>query len=84
MDLKARQDTYNGFGDTLARAFELVVTPLLFALVGHVVDRALGVRLAFALGLGALAVIGQFLRAYFVYAATMDAEQARVLKRGQA
>ena len=30
MDLKDRQHLYNGFGNGLARAFELAATPLVF------------------------------------------------------
>lgn len=74
MDLRARQDTYNGFGETMSRALELVLTPLIFAFLGWLIAPAA------ALILGTLAVIGQFLRMYYGYARRMDAEQARVLK----
>ena len=42
VELRDRQATYNGFGDALAHATELVVTPLLFALAGFGLDRWLG------------------------------------------
>ena len=74
MVLRARQDTYNGFGETMSRAIELVLTPLVFALVGALISPL------FAIVLGGLAVVGQFVRMYFTYARRMDAEQARVLK----
>jgi len=32
------QHLYNGFGNALARGFELVVTPALFALIGYFID----------------------------------------------
>ncbi len=52
MDLRAARDVNNGFGEGLATAFELVVTPLLLGGVGYLVDRWLGTRLVFALSFG--------------------------------
>jgi hypothetical protein len=52
VDLRAARDVNNGFGDGLATAFELVVTPLLLGFVGYLVDRWLGTQLVFALGFG--------------------------------
>lgn len=77
MDLRARQDTYNGFGEATSRAVELVAAPLIFAFLGWLVSPLL------ALALGLLAVVGQFVRMYYTYARRMDAEQARVLKGSQ-
>lgn len=42
MDLGQRRELNNGFGESLARAFELVVTPGIFGFLGHLVDRRLG------------------------------------------
>ena len=39
MDLRDRQAMYNGFGDALARAFELVLTPAVFGFFGWLLDR---------------------------------------------
>ena len=52
MDLRAVRDVNNGFGDGLAAAFEMVVTPLIFGFLGYLVDRWLGTHLVFALGFG--------------------------------
>jgi len=79
LDLRARQDTYNGFGRAFSRAFELVVTPLVFAALGLLVDHALGTGKLVAIVFGLLAVVGEGAKAYYEYARTMDAEQARVL-----
>ena len=51
MDLRDRQATYQGFGDALARAFELVLTPAIFGLFGWFVDRRLGVTPLFTVTL---------------------------------
>ena len=42
MELHERRDMYNGFGDGLARAFELAVTPVIFGGIGFGLDRWLG------------------------------------------
>lgn len=76
MDFRDRRDLYNGFGNGLARAFELVVTPLLFALLGWLVDRALGTGPFIAIALGAFGLAGVAVRSYYQYAARMDALEA--------
>ena len=48
MNLDAKRELNTGFGDALARAFELVVTPGVFALLGWLIDRQLGTTPIFA------------------------------------
>ncbi len=52
-------DVQNGFGDGLAKAFELVLTPAIFGLAGFALDRWLGLTPLFTivLTLWALAVV---------------------------
>ncbi len=54
MDLRAFREVNNGFGDGLAAAFEMVVTPIIFAFFGYLLDRWLGLHLVFALIFGLL------------------------------
>ena len=75
MNLRDRQATYNGFGEALALAVEIVVTPLVFAAVGWLVDRALGTTPLFTIALGVLAAIGFAIRMYYSYNAAMDREE---------
>ena len=49
MDQPDRRELYNGFGDTLSRAIEMVVTPAIFAGVGFLLDGAAGTRPLFTL-----------------------------------
>ena len=42
MNLQEKRELNTGFGDALARAVELVVTPGIFALLGWLLDRQLG------------------------------------------
>jgi F0F1-type ATP synthase assembly protein I len=48
MNLQDKRELNTGFGDALARAFELVVTPGVFALLGWLLDRRLGTTPIFA------------------------------------
>lgn len=48
MNLQDKRELNTGFGDALARAFELVVTPGVFALLGWLLDRKLGTTPIFA------------------------------------
>jgi hypothetical protein len=52
VDLRAAREVNSGFGDGLATAFELVVTPLFVGFLGFLVDRWLGTGVAFALSFG--------------------------------
>jgi F0F1-type ATP synthase assembly protein I len=72
VDLRDRQATYNGFGDALATAVEIVVTPLVFALLGWLIDRAAGTGPVFAIALGLFGAAGLAVRMYYRYRDDMD------------
>jgi F0F1-type ATP synthase assembly protein I len=72
-DLRARRQTWDGFGETLARGVELVATPLLFGLGGWYLDRWAGTRPLFTLLLFLLAIVGMGARTYYAYTAAMEA-----------
>jgi hypothetical protein len=67
MELRDKQALYNGFGDTLAKGVELVATPAIFALLGHLLDLWLGTHFIFAVLLGLFALVGMGVRFYFTY-----------------
>jgi F0F1-type ATP synthase assembly protein I len=48
MNLQEKRELNTGFGDALARAFELVATPGIFAFFGWLLDRRLGTTPLFA------------------------------------
>ena len=73
-----RRRLYNGFGDTLARAFELVVTPALFAVIGHFIDVWLGTNPVFTIALGIFCLVGMGVRMYYTYVATMKDFEAQL------
>lgn len=47
MDLRGLRDVNTGLGDGLAAAFELIATPFVFGVLGHLIDRWLGTQLVF-------------------------------------
>lgn len=67
----------NGFGDGLARAFELAVTPAVFGFLGYLLDRALGSVPVFTIGLLLFALAGMFVRMWFTYDAQMREIEAK-------
>jgi hypothetical protein len=67
VDLRQRQELNRGFGDGLARAFELAVTPVVFGFIGFGIDRLLGIQPVFTSALAVLAVIGMFIRLWYGY-----------------
>ena len=76
MEGTERRDLYNGFGTTFTRAFELVVTALLFALGGRLLDGRLDTDPLFTVALAILGIVGGFLRAWFAYVEAMKADEA--------
>ena len=78
MNLQQRQELYGGFGDTLARAFEIVVAPLLLGFVGHLIDGAAGTSPVFTIVLFLVGVVGVAAKLYYAYVADMKAHEARL------
>ena len=75
MDLREKRALYNGFGTTLTRAAEFVVAPLLFALIGRLLDRNAGTTPLFTVGLALFALAGVFVRAYYAYDVAMKEQE---------
>ncbi|MGH9150680.1 MAG: AtpZ/AtpI family protein [Acidimicrobiales bacterium] len=70
-----RREVYQGFGDGLARAFELALTPAVFGVAGFGIDRWLGTLPVFLLVFVLLAAVGLFVRAWYGYARDMAAHE---------
>ena len=76
MQASGQREIYQGFGDTLALAFELALTPALFGGLGYLLDRWLGTLPGFTLGMFLLAVVGLFIRMWYGYDTRMRAHGA--------
>ncbi len=71
VDASQRRELNKGLGDGFTRAFEIVLAPAIFGLLGLAVDRALGTVPAFTTALAVLALTGVFVKTYYVYAEQM-------------
>jgi F0F1-type ATP synthase assembly protein I len=75
VELRERQATWNGFGNALSQAVELVTAPLLFALFGWFLDRHFGTGPVLAITLGFVGVVGVAARSYYWYRAAIEREE---------
>ncbi len=71
-----KRELYNGFGDTLARAFEFVAAPALLGLLGHAIDGRLHTNPLFTVLLVVFALAGTFVRMYYEYETAMKQHEA--------
>ena len=78
MDLRDRQAMYNGFGDALARAFELVLTPAVFGFLGWLLDQRLGVTPLFTVTLTLVVFLYVGWKLWRGYETTMRGHEERL------
>ncbi len=78
MDLRERRQLNNGFGESLSRAFELALTPVVFGGVGWLLDGWLGTRPVFTLALFAFVMTYLVWNNFRRYDADMRSEEARL------
>ncbi|MGQ0617585.1 MAG: AtpZ/AtpI family protein [Acidimicrobiia bacterium] len=76
-----RRELTKGFGDSLSRAFELVLTPVIFGAIGWFVDDRTGTRPLFTLLLFMLVLSYLLWKMYMRYDADMRAHEARLVGR---
>jgi F0F1-type ATP synthase assembly protein I len=65
-----------GFGDGMSRAFELVVTPMVFGAIGFLIDQIVGTTPWFTAVLATFGVIGTFVRLWYGYDQEMRSHEA--------
>lgn len=73
---RGQRELYNGFGDGLSLAFEIALTPAIFAGLGFLADRHFGLFPVFTLSLLLFAVVGNFVRLWIRYDAQMKVHEA--------
>jgi len=84
MNLADRRQMNQGMGDALAKAFELMATPVLFGAAGWFLDRWLGTMPLFTMVLALLAVVGKLLAMWYHYVAKMEQLEAGLPSRAVA
>lgn len=78
MDLRAKREIHDGFGDALAKAFEMVVTPLVFGFFGYLLDRRLSTGPGFMIGLAAFVFGYHVWKFWGQYERDMQGHEARM------
>ncbi len=81
--LSATGELYNGFGNTLAVAFEFVMTPAILGAIGFGLDVLVGTKPVFTIIFVVLGVVGMSLKLWFGYDYNMRLHDADS-KLGQA
>jgi hypothetical protein len=76
VQLSERRQLNNAAGDAITKAFELVLTPAIFGLVGYGIDRWLGTSPLFTLSLAIVVFLYQCWRLFSVYSDAMDRHAA--------
>ncbi|MEM8904381.1 MAG: AtpZ/AtpI family protein [Actinomycetota bacterium] len=71
MRLRLRSQDLQGLDDGFSRAIELVVTPVIFALIGFGLDTWLGLTPVLTICLAVFAIVGSAASAWYRYDARM-------------
>jgi len=77
-ELTARRDLYQGFGNAMGQAAELVGAPLIFGFIGFLLDHWLGWTPVLTIILALYGIGGAALRMYYGYAAKMREHDAEM------
>jgi F0F1-type ATP synthase assembly protein I len=84
VDASQRREPNKGFGDGLQQAFELVMTPAIFGVLGYLLDRWLGTVPLFTLVLTGAVLGYEAWKLYSVYGTEMaSAEEGKPWTRGR-
>lgn len=57
-DLRTRQDLNRGFSDALGRGIDLALTPVVFGVIGWLIDRVAGTSPVFTIVVATIGVVG--------------------------
>jgi len=75
VELGDRQALWQGFGNGLGQAVEMVLTPVLLGAFGALLDHWFGTGPVLMLVFGLIGVVGMALRTYYWYQAKIAAEE---------
>lgn len=78
MDQQAeRRELYNGFGNGMSMAVEFVVSPVIFAGIGWLLDRWLGLSPVLTVILAVVGAVAVFVRTWYRYDFQMREQEAK-------
>lgn len=72
-DLRTKQDLNRGFNDALGRGIDLALTPVVFGLIGWLVDRAAGTSPLFTFVIAGIGLAGTVVKIKLGYDREMSA-----------
>ena len=75
VELRDRQALWQGFGNGLGQAVEMVLTPVLFGAFGAWLDHLFGTGPVLMLVFGLFGALGMAARTYYWYQAKIEAEE---------
>lgn len=75
------QALFQGYGDSMARAFEYAAVPTIFTFIGYFIDRKVGTVPLFAIVFFLIAITGMFVRSWYTYDNTMRQYEAELKNR---
>jgi F0F1-type ATP synthase assembly protein I len=78
VDLGQRRELNNGFGDSMARAFELALTPTIFGFLGYLLDGWLGTRPLFMVSFFLFVVVYLMWKMFRGYDAQMRVQESKL------
>ena len=74
---RGQRELFNGFGDGLALAFQIALTPAIFGVLGYVIDRHVGRTPLFTIAFFTFAMVGLFISLWARYEEKMKEEDAK-------
>ena len=74
---RGQRELFNGFGDGLALAFQIALTPAIFGGLGYLIDRHFDRTPLFTIAFFAFAMIGLFISMWARYEQKMKDEDAK-------
>jgi F0F1-type ATP synthase assembly protein I len=75
VDTSQRRELNKGLGDGFTLAFEFVLAPAILAVLGLLLDRALGTVAVFAVSFAVLGLVGVVTKAYYTYSEQMRQQE---------
>jgi F0F1-type ATP synthase assembly protein I len=79
---RERRQLTNGFGNALAKAFELALTPAIFGFLGWLLDRRLGTEPLFLVLFVVIVFVYEAWKLLSAYSSDLADQQAKLLSQG--
>lgn len=82
-DLRARQELNRGFNEAFGRGIDLALTPVVFGLIGWLIDRVAGTSPVFTILVATVGVVGTVVKIKLGYDRDMAAHDGTAATRSR-